>query len=124
MRKFKIFTTIFILYEFIAITILHVPEFCFVLFNYNFCETGYKYFLFCIMLPVLIWIMYWWLPKKETSQKTFVEIMTDVVPPLYIKRFLIAVVIVGLRKFIMSHPHARDFLNNVNNILKKTSKQK
>ena len=126
MQKIKIFITFFILYEFIAITVLQIPEFCFGIFNYNFCETGYKYFLFCVMVPVLICLLFWWLPKKEetTQKQTFFDMLFDIVPPQYIKRFLIAAVIVGLRKFIMSHPKAKDFLSKVENIVSKRNIKK
>lgn len=125
MRKFKIFTTVFILYEFALITILQIPEFCIGVFNYNFCEmSGFKYFLFCFMLPVLFCLMFWWMPKKEIKEKkSTTDILFDIIPPQYIKRFLIAVVIVGLRKFIMSHPKTKDFMNSVNNVLRKQKAQ-
>ena len=121
MRKIKIFITFFVLYEFVAITILQIPEFCFGIFNYNFCEIGYKYFLFCVMVPALFGLLFWWVPKKAeaTQKQTFFDMLFDIIPPQYIKRFLTATVIIGLRKFIMSHPRARDFFKNVNSVLKK-----
>lgn len=120
MYKFKIFTTVFVLYEFIVITILQIPNFCVSLFNYNFCEmNGFKYLLFCLMLPTLFGLMFWWLPKQKAEPKTIKETLFDMIPPQYIRRFLIAAVIVGLRKFMMSHPRTKDFVRNINDILNK-----
>lgn len=117
MQKFKVYTTIFILYEFVVITILRIPNFCGALFNNNFCNIGnYKYLLFCVMLPTLFGLVVWWMPKKSESQKSTSDILLDIFPPKYIKRFIIAMVIVGIRKFVMSHPRARDFINNVNSV--------
>lgn len=121
MKKFKIFTTLFIIYEFVIITILQIHNFCVGFFNYNFCNTAwYKYFLFCVMLPTLVCLLFWWMPRKEVeTKKSSLDILFDLLTPQYIKRFLIAIVIVGLRKFIMSHPKAKDFFNDVNSVIKK-----
>ena len=123
MRKFKIFITCFVLYEFVAITILQVQSFCYGIFNINFCEMNhYKYFLFCVMIPVLIGLIFWWVPKKtddDTQEKTLKEILIDSIPKQYIKRFVIAAIIIGVRRFIMSYPRAKKFIDNVNNFLKK-----
>ncbi len=125
MKKLKIFTTLFIIYEFVVITVLQIPVFCNALFNYNFCGFGgFKYFLFCVMLPTLVCLLFWWLPRKEIeTKKSSQDILFDLLPPQYIKRFLIAVVIVGLRKFIMSHPRTRNFMNDVKGVMKKQKAQ-
>lgn len=125
MKKLKIFTTLFIIYEFVVITILQIHNFCVGFFNYNFCNTDwYKYFLFCVMLPTLVCLLFWWLPRKEIeTKKSSLDILFDLLPPQYIKRFLIAIVIVGLRKFIMSHPGTRNFMNDVKGVMKKQKAQ-
>ena len=123
MRKFKIFTTFFVLYEFVMITILQIHSFCIGVFNQNFCEMNhYKYFLFCVMIPVLIGLIFWWIPKRnydDTQEKTLKEILIDSIPKQYIKRYIIAAIIIGVRRFIMSYPRAKNFIDNVNNFLKK-----
>lgn len=123
MRKFKIFITCFILYEFVVITILQIRSFCDGIFNLNFCALDhYKYFLFCVMIPVLIGLVFWWVPKKtnnNANEKTLKEILIDSIPKQYIKRFIIAAIIIGVRKFIMSYPRAKKFIDNVNAFLKK-----
>ena len=122
MRKFKIFTTFFVLYEFVMITILQIHSFCIGVFNQNFCETNYKYFLFCVMIPILFGIIYWWMPKTKIAQqqeKTFKEILLDTIPKQYLQRFIIAMIIVMVRKFIMSYPRAKEFFDNINDVLKK-----
>ena len=125
MQKFKVCTTIFILYEFVVITILRIPNFCGAFFNLNFCNIGnFKYLLLCLMLPTLFGLIVWWMPKKTEPQKSTSDILFDIIPPQYIKRFIIAMVIVGIRKYVMSHPRARDFMNNVNSVLKKHVRQK
>ena len=125
MQKFKVCTTIFILYEFVVITILRIPNFCGAFFNLNFCNIGnFKYLLLCLMLPTLFGLIVWWMPKKKEPQKSTSDILFDIIPPQYIKRFIIAMVIVGIRKYVMSHPRARDFMNNVNSVLKKNVRQK
>ena len=46
------------------LTILQIPKFCTAFFNYNFCYVNnFKYFLLCIMLPVLIGLFVWWTPE-------------------------------------------------------------
>lgn len=123
MRKLKIFITCFILYEFVAITILQIRNFCNYVFNLNFCEMNhYKYFLFCVIIPVLIGLVFWWIPKRtydDVHEKTLKEILIDSIPKQYIKRFIIAAIIIGVRRFIMSYPRAKKFIDNVNGFLKK-----
>ena len=72
------------------------------------------------MLPTLVCLLFWWMPRKEKeTKKSSLDILFDLLTPQYIKRFLIAIVIVGLRKFIMSHPKAKDFFSDVNSVIKK-----
>lgn len=125
MRKFKIFLTCFILYEFTAITILQIQSFCHVFFNNNFCElNNYKYFLFCIMIPVLMGLVYWWIPKATpdaAKEKSLKEILIDAIPKQYISRLIIAAIIIGIKKFVSNYPKTKKLLDDV---IKTASKKK
>ena len=53
---------------------------------------------------LLIGFIYWWMPKTKIAQqqdKTFKEILLDTIPKQYLQRFIIAMIIVMVRKFIM-----------------------
>ena len=125
MRKFKIFLTCFVLYEFTVITILQIQSFCNVFFNHNFCElNNYKYFLFCMMIPVLIGLVYWWIPKTTpdvTKEKSLKEILIDAIPKQYISRLITAGIIIGIKKFASNYPKTKKMLND---ILKNATKNK
>ena len=63
MNKTKIIITGLLLYEFIVITILRIPNYCYAVFNKNFCMMGnFKYFMLCLMIPVCLWLIAWWIP--------------------------------------------------------------
>ena len=125
MQKFKIFLTCFVLYEFAAITILQIQSFCDVVFNHNFCElNNYKYFLFCIMIPVLMGLVYWWIPKISpdvVKEKSLKEIFIDAIPKQYISRLITAAIIIGIKKFVSNYPKTKKILDNV---LKNIAKNK
>lgn len=115
MRKFKIFLTGFILYEFAVITILQIQSFCIGIFGNTFCRMhNYKYFLLCIMVPVLLGLLFWWLPKKQVEQEpSFKEILFNALPRQYVERFVFAAITVGLKKFAATHPKAKKFFDDV-----------
>lgn len=129
MRKFKIFFTLFILYEFTVLTILWIRDFCVGVFNYNFCTYGnYKYFLMCVMVPVLVWLVFWWTPdvvrwirgeKREQSESNIFDFVNQFFTKQKIERFLIIAAVIGIQKFLSKHPKTKEFFDNVSDIMNK-----
>lgn len=134
MKKFKIFITCMVLYEFVMIVLLQVRDYCNGLFNYNFCATEhFKYILLCVMLPVLIMLFLWWWSDimrifnpecPQEQEKTFTDVLFEMIPKVYIKRFIIAAVIVALRKIVSRYPKTKNAVVDVFNLAKNMGKTK
>lgn len=133
MRKIKIFITVLVLYEFVMLTILQIPNYCNAIFNNNFCATdNFKYFLLCVMLPVFVMLFFWWMPEiakpfcsnkcqcethqPETSKPTSPDI----------EKLITTAIIMGVHKLAMQHPKTKEILDNISNVLTnvKTDKKK
>ncbi len=137
MRKIKIFITIVVLYEFAMLTVLQISEYCAHFFNHNFCEMdNYKYFLMCVMLPVLIGLVVWWAPEiarlfcpnkcdiKPQSDVSIKNIFNEIISKQDIERFITAAIIMGIQKFATTHPKTEEVFDNILDVLKNTNTQK
>lgn len=139
MRKFKIFITIFLLYEFVILTVLQVPGYCSSVFNASFCGFGhFKYFLFGVMIPVMVGLLLWWTPdmtgvickscnkcgNNDKDKDTPKNIISEFLPRKDFERFVVAALILGLEKFVANHPKIKEVFNNISNTAKKLDKTK
>lgn len=136
MQRIKIFITILVLYEFVLMTILQIPDYCVSVFNYNFCETNsFKYFLLCLMLPISVGLFIWWMPEiarllcpnrcnmkieeKESAKNMFDKIISK----QDLERFITTAIIMGIQKFVASHPKAKEVIDDVGDILQGVNKE-
>lgn len=137
MRKIKIFITVLLLYEFVMLTILQIPDYCVYWFNHNFCETNhFKYFLLCIMLPGVSGLFLWWIPEiarvlcpnkcnvKPASETTIKNIFNEIISKQDIERFITAAIIMGIQKFASTHPKTQETFDNILDVLKNTKTDK
>lgn len=138
MRRFKIFITIFILYEFVMLTILQIPSFCINTFNLSFCEYGaFKYFLMCIMLPILFSIFVWWAPDiaklfcskscevaPPQPKETLRDILQEIISKQDIERLITTAIIMGVQKFAQKHPKTQTVFGNILDVLTKSDNKK
>jgi len=133
MRKIKIFITVFVLYEFVMLTILQIPDYCSALFNMNFCRSSFRYFLICIALPGTVCLFIWWIPEilqkfcKKCQCDTAVtddsptkNILSEMISKQDIERFITAAVIMGIQKFISKHPKTKKKIDNVLDVIEGT----
>lgn len=131
MRKIKISLTILILYEFVVLTILQIPDYCVRVFNQNFCSANnFKYFLLCIMLPVLFGLVLWWLPDisrgfcKNRCQCEAQKSDLHKTAPLEssanqdIEKLITAAIVMGVHRLALRHPKTKEILSNISDILK------
>ena len=49
----KICFTVLAIYEMVAVSMLHFQRVCDAIFTPVFCDSWYRYFLFCVIVPVL-----------------------------------------------------------------------
>ena len=139
MRRLKIFTTIFVIYEFIAVVILHRMDYCIAFFKLNFCEyANYKYFFMCVMIPVAVLIFFWWIPDilklfcrgacniqtQQQKERTIRDILLEIISPQDIEKFITAAIIMGIQKFSKNHPKTVAIFDDILNAMKKKSVKK
>ena len=124
MRKIKIFITVLVLYEFVILTILQIPDYCVSFFNHNFCNMHYyKYSLLCVMFPLMIGLIWWWIPeisKTICSNKCQCEnhqIESHKSTSSDIEKLITTAVIVGVHKLAMQHPKTKEILDNISDVL-------
>ena len=141
MRKLKIFITIFVLYEFVMLSVLQIPTYCNAIFNYNFCAMyNFKYFLLCLMLPVLCGLVIWWTPEfarmlcpnkcacdKAPQTIHDKDMYHDEMSKQYLEKLITSAIMIGVQKFATSHPKTEKVFDNIFDALttpKKTKKKK
>ena len=126
MRKIKIFITVLSLYEFVILTILQIPSYCFSVFNVGFCELSFRYFLICIVFPSLVGLIVWWGPeisrlfcKKcqcvEPEPKSIKDVLREIISKQDIERLITAAIVMGVQKFAASHPKTKETFDNILN---------
>lgn len=139
MRKIKIFITILVLYEFVILTVLQISNYCNAIFNNNFCATdNFKYFLLCVMLPVLVMLFFWWMPEiarpfcsnkcqcEEThlEQTSNIKESREIISRDDMERLVTGAIIMGIQKFASMHPKTTKAFNNIIDALQNTKKIK
>ena len=138
MRKIKIFITVLVLYEFVMLTILQIPNYCVAFFNKNFCAAyNFKYFFMCVMLPALVGLVIWWLPEIarlfcpnkcqcDTSSRTTQnkDVDKDELSKQYLEKLITSAIMIGVHKFATSHPKTRETLENIISAFSNTQKTK
>ncbi len=107
MRKVKIFLTFFLLYEFAIISVLHINRSCVWLFNQNFCmDNFFKYFVMAVMVPGIIMMFVWWLPKQK--YKSAPDNYKN-----YLIKLVIVMAIVAMRHLTRKYPKTKRFFNEI-----------
>lgn len=129
--KSKICFTVLAVYEMAAVSILHFQCVCDAIFTLNFCDSWYRYFLFCIIVPlgaILIWM---WIREivRAHRRRAFIRrakntvngIMSSIrgkvsehIDPRDMEKIITAAILVGIKKYADRHPNLR---HNVNHIM-------
>ena len=124
MRKIKIFITILVLYEFVILTVLQISNYCNAIFNNNFCATdNFKYFLLCVMLPVLVMLFFWWMPEiarpfcSNKCQCEMQQLESHKSTSPDIEKLITTAIIMGVHKLAMQHPKTKEILDNISDVL-------
>lgn len=134
MRKFKKYFTVFLLYEFVIITILQINHYCVYVFNNNFCHGGnFKYFLMCVMFPALVGLFIWWVPeisglfcknKCECNANVNNNVpqnnpTSETILSQYIEKLLNAGIVFGIQNLAKKYPQYKKTLKNLADMIKK-----
>ena len=129
--KSKICFTVLAVYEMAAVSILHFQRVCDAIFTLNFCDSWYRYFLFCVIVPLVAMLIWMWIREiiRAHRRRAFIRrakntvngIMSSIrgkvsehIDPRDMEKIITAAVLVGIKKYADRHPNLR---HNVNHIM-------
>ncbi len=129
--KSKICFTVLAVYEMAAVSILHFQRLCDAIFTSNFCDSWYRYFLFCIIVPLVAMLIWMWIREivRAHRRRAFIRrakntvngIMSSIrgkvsehIDPRDMEKIITAAILVGIKKYADRHPNLR---HNVNHIM-------
>lgn len=131
MLKSKICFTVFVLYEIIAVILLHCPRTCDAMFSGTFCnDSVFKYFLICAAIPMLalvigIWINEIFFARRHRSfMHRARDVMDDVADGVKkhlgrafdardMDKYLAAAILFGIKKYSDRHPQMRNTIRDI-----------
>lgn len=128
--KSKICLTILAVYEMIAISFLHFKRICDAMFSTMFCDGWYRYFLFCVIVPLVIGLILMWIREIvrahrrrrffRRTRKTINNVVSAIRGRVSeqldmndMERIVTAAVLVGIKKYADSHPGLRHSVNHI-----------
>ncbi len=137
MLKSKIIFTIFVVYEIIAVMLLHCPRTCDAMFGTVFCDDHvFKYFLFCAAVPLIAFLIWMWIHEifiARRRRRSFLhrarDVMADVADSVKeragktfnlsnisrqdMDKYLAAAILFGLKKYSDRHPGLRNTVRDI-----------
>lgn len=133
MLKSKICFTVFVLYEIIAVILLHSSQTCYAMFGGTFCgDSVFKYFLICAAVPMLAMVLGMWIHEIffARRRRSFFERARDVVSDVSqgvskhlgrafdaqdMDKYLAAAILFGIKKYSDRHPQMRRTIHDIIN---------
>lgn len=125
MLKLKICTTVFVLYEIIAVLLLHNPWVCRSMFGVGFCsDSVFKYFIALAAIPALVMLVVMWvmhiihaIRRRHSfmyrAQEAFEDVTTSIKKTLResvsgkdIEKYIVAALMAGVKKYSEKNPGA------------------
>ncbi len=130
--KLKIYTTAVVLYEIIAVLLLHFPRVCDVMFGAGFCDDRvFKYFIALFAVPALVLLIIMWIMeivkaahrrrslmyKAKSAVKDIVANVRDKVSANVstqdLEKLAVAAMLASVRKYTHRHPKMAHKLDDV-----------
>lgn len=127
----KICFTVLAIYEMVAVSMLHFQRVCDAIFTPVFCDSWYRYFLFCVIVPLLIGLILMWIREIvrahrrrkffRRARNTVRSVMSTIrgrvsenIDMRDMEKIVTAAVLVGIKRYADNHPNLR---RNVNHIM-------
>lgn len=127
--KSKICFTVFVIYEIIAISLLHFQRTCDAMFSTGFCDSNFKYFAGAVAIPLLAYLIWMWIHEIivarrrrrfiNRARKMINTIASNIhegfenLSPRAIEGVITAAVLMGVQKYSMRHPDLRKKLSSI-----------
>lgn len=129
-RKSKICITVLALYEIFAVCWLYWPITCDMTLGRMFCMSGFRYFVFCAALPIVVMLAWMWIASavRAHRRRRFIRRAKGALHGLIsgirgrvmenisaadIERLLIAGALFAIQRYINRHPNLQRDINNV-----------
>ena len=131
--KTKICFTVLSVYEILAVSMLHFQRVCDAMFPNVFCDSWFRYFLFCIVIPLLVFLVIMWIReivlfhrrrrffrRARNAVNGIISSIRDKVSEHVnmqdMEKIITAAVLVGIKKYADYHPGLRHHVNHVMDI--------
>jgi hypothetical protein len=128
--KSKVCFTVFAVYEIAAVSILHFQRICDSIFVPAFCDGWFRYFLFCIAVPLLVFLILMWIREivRFRRRRSFIRRARNTVNGILntirgkvsehinmqdMEKIITAAILVGIKKYADRHPNLRRNVNHV-----------
>lgn len=134
MLRFKIYLTIFFIYEIIATILLHTMRTCAPMFGLGFCsDVVFKYFVVCAAVPMVIFLIIMWtheiIVARRRRRSVFyrargaaMRIASNVrdritrnVSQQDLEKIITAALVVGIKKYAAQNANVRRFMDDITN---------
>ena len=128
--KSKICFTVFAVYEIIAVSAMHFQRVCDSMFGSNFCDSWFRYFLFCVAVPLLVFLIWMWIHEivRFHRRRSFIRRTRNTITSILssirgrisehvniqdMEKIITAAILVGIKKYADRHPNLRHNVNHV-----------
>lgn len=134
MLRFKIYLTIFFIYEIIATILLHTMRTCAPMFGLGFCgDVVFKYFVVCAAVPMVIFLIIMWaheiIVARRRRRSVFyrargaaMRIASNVrdritrnISQQDLEKIITAALVVGIKKYAARNANVRRLLDDITN---------
>ncbi len=130
LMKSKICFTALAVYEMFAVTFLHFKRLCDTFFSTQFCDSWYRYFLFCVIVPLIVMLILMWIREivRYRRRRAFIRRARNTISGIIdsirgrvsehidmrdMEKIITAAVLVGIKKYADRHPGLRKNVNHV-----------
>lgn len=132
MLKLKIYTTVVVLYEIVAVLLLHFPRVCDAMFGVGFCDDRvFKYFIALFAIPAVVLLIIMWINeivkaahhrrslmyKAKSAVKDIVSNVRDKVSENVstqdLEKLAVAALLASVKKYSHKYPKMRHKLNDI-----------
>lgn len=132
MLKYKIGFTVFVLYEILAIILLHFTGSCYGMFGIGFCsDVFFKYFLFCVAIPLIAMLIWMWIHevivhnRRRTLKYKAKHAMAHLASTFKhsfgghhadfskMEKYIAAALLIGAKKYADNHPKIKEFWDEI-----------
>ncbi len=128
--KSKICFTVLAVYEMVAVSVLHFQRICDAMFPTAFCDSWYRYFLFCVIVPLIVGLILMWIREivrahrrrkffrrarntVRTVMSTIRGRISEQIDMRDMEKIVTAAVLVGIKKYADKHPGLRQNVNHI-----------